>query len=192
MARSESARSSCAGLSLVLVLVLLAALSLGAVASLRHVAGTHKVGSSFRMQTLAWQAAQAALRYCEGQLLLPDAARASGLREAELPQASALSPAWKQAARWQPGQAPTVPPAWWDAAQARGVPAPACLVETQPLASGRVHVLTARAFAPDWRGDAASGRTDAGAVAWLQAVLLIDGGVVRERVQRRLLQPPLR
>jgi len=192
MARVDPDPAACAGLSLVPVLVLLSAISLGAVASLRHLAGTHKVGSSFRMQALAWQAAQAALSYCEDQLLRPDAARAAGLREADLPQASAQSPAWKQAARWQPGLAPAVPGTWWDAAPARGVPAPACLVETQQLAGGRVHVVTARAFAPDWRGDAASGRTEAGAVAWVQAVLLIDGGSVRERVQRRLLQPLLR
>lgn len=192
MARLEKIHCQAAGLSLVMVLVLLAAMSLGAVASLRLLAGTHKVGSSFRMQALALQAAEAALRYCESQLLLPEASRPAGLRDADLPQASMQSPAWKQAARWQSALLPALPPAWWDAAASRGVPSPACLVETQALPGGRVHVVTARGFAPDWRGDAATGRTDAGAVAWLQAVLLIDGASVRQRVQRRLLQAPVR
>lgn len=192
MARIDLSSTRSAGLSLVMVLVLLAAISLGVAATLRLSAGTHKVGTSFRMQALATRAAEAALLYCEAQLLQPDALRPAGLREAELPLASAQAPAWKLAARWQTALLPAVPAAWWDAAQAPGVPAPACLVERQALPGGQVHVVTARAFAPDWRGDAATGRTDAGAVAWLQSMLLIDGGIVRERVQRRLLQAPVR
>lgn len=183
---------ACSGLSLVLVLVLLAAISLGAAASLSLLAGTHKVGSSFRMQALAAQAAEAALRYCESQLLLSETARVAGLRDASLPQTSAQLPAWKEAARWQSSLLIAPPPAWWDAAMTRGVPAPACLAEMQTVSSGQVHVVTARGFAPDWRGDALSGRTESGAVSWLQSVLLIEGGIVRERVQRRLLQPPVR
>lgn len=189
MRRVNPVRAS-RGISLVLVLVLLGAMAVGAAAVLRLSVGTHQVARSFRQQALALQAAEAVLRYCEGQLLLPEAQRAAGLQAADLLTTTADAPAWKEAARWQAGAQPALVAAPW-LATAPGAPAPVCLVEQQMLGSGRVHVVTARAQGPDVRGDAASG-TEPGSVAWLQAVLLVDGGMLRERVQRRLLQPPLR
>ena len=179
------------GFSLVLVLVLLAGLSMSAASTARLSAVAHKLASGLRMQALALQAAEAVLRYCENQLLLPDNSRAHGLQETALIASTPKAPAWQDAARWKPAlvQAPSA--SIWPLAP-DGPPPPGCLVEKQTLASGTVHVVTARGFAPDWRGDKVVGLTSSGSTAWLQSVLLINGAVVVERVHRRLLQAPVR
>lgn len=179
------------GFSLVLVLVLLAGLSLAAASTARLSAVAQKLASGQRMQALALQSAEAALRYCENQLLLPDASRQLGLQEAALPASTPKAPAWQDAARWRPALVQVPAASLWPL-EPVGPPAPCCLVERQSLASGTVHVVTARGFAPDWRGDAASGLTSSGSTAWLQSVLLIDGAVLAERVHRHLLQAPVR
>lgn len=179
------------GFSLVMVLILLAGLGLGAAATARLSAITHKVASGQRMQALALQAAEIALRYCEGQLLLPDVSRPAGLQEAALPASTPNAPAWQDAARWKPALM-QLPPAGPAIPTLDGPPTSGCLVEKQALSSAAVHVVTARGFGPDWRGDLSSGLTSSGSTAWLQSVLLIDGDALRERVHRRLIQPPVR
>jgi hypothetical protein len=181
------------GFSLVLVLILLGALALGAAHTLQSAGGSEKVATSFRMQGLARESAEAVLRFCESQLLLPDAQRLSALRETALPLSGASAPAWADAAIWASG-APVALPAhtwspWPAGTQARA--APVCLVEKQPLGSAWAHVVTARGFSPDWRGDALAA-TVGGSAVWLQSWLLIHDGRVRDRVQRRIIQPPLR
>ena len=173
-----------AGVVLLVVLLLVAALALASAASWRLAQGTVKVSAGFRQQALALQAAEAALRRCEAQLLLPEAERLPALREAALPQSTAAAPVWAQAARWAPGQAMAWP------GEGVGAAAPVCVVERQALEGGEVHVLTARGFSPEWQADA-NGQTRQGVAAWVQATLLVQEGRLRERVQRRLLRPPL-
>lgn len=182
------------GFSLVMVLILLGALALASSQALRASSGTEKVGMSWRMQGMALQSAEAALRYCEAQLLLPDAERVPALREAALPVAAAPAPAWAQAARWAPGNLSSPPASWWAAPALAGGPglAPVCLAEKQPLESVHLLVVTVRGLSPDWRGEASTGATLGGSAAWLQSILLIHEGAVRNRVQRRLVVPPLR
>ncbi len=182
------------GFSLVMVLILLGALALASSQALRASSGAEKVGMSWRMQGMALQSAEAALRYCETQLLLPDAERVPALREAALPVAAATAPAWAQAARWAPGHLSSPPASWWTPPALAGGPGPAplCLAEKQPLESVHLLVVTARGLSPDWRGEASTGATLGGSAAWLQSILLIHEGAVRNRVQRRLVLPPLR
>ncbi len=172
-----------AGAVLVVVLLLVAALALASAASWRLAQGTVKVAAGFRQQALALQAAEAALRRCEAQLLLPEAERLPALQDAAMPLGSAAAPVWAQAARWAPGQSL----AWLG--EAAG-PAPLCLAERQAVEGGEVLVLTARGFSPEWQGDA-SGKTVRGVAAWVQATVLVQDGRLRERVQRRLLRPPV-
>ena len=65
------------------------------------------------------------------------------------------------------------------------------MAEKQTVSSGQVHVVTARGLSPGWRGDTAAA-TLGGSAVWLQSIVLIQADSVRERVQRRILQPPLR
>lgn len=183
-------RRPASGLSLVLALVLTAALALGTAASLRLASGTEKVAQGFRMQTLALQAAEAALRHCERQILLPDAQRPALLQDARIAQIVG-APAWSLPATWVGPALTAAPPPWGSAGPgALPVAAPVCLVERQAVDGGQVHVITARGFSPDWRGDA-SHHTLAGSSAWVQSLLLVHEGQVRDRAQRRILQPPV-
>lgn len=172
------------GFSLVMVLVVLGALALASAHTLQSASGSEKVAASFRLQALALQAAEEALRFCEAQLLLPDAQRLAPLRQEALLTASANAPAWSQAALWSTGVLVSPP-------GSAAVPPPVCFVEKQPLDAGQLQVVTARGFSPDWRGDAARASLGGSAV-WLQSIVLIDAGHLRERVQRRILQPPVR
>lgn len=186
-------RRPAAGLSLVLALVLTAALALGAAATLQLASGTEKVAQGFRMQALALQAAEAALRHCERQLLLPELQRPPQLQEARIAQMVGTA-AWTLPATWRGPDLSPAPPPWGRGLD--GVPAssgavPVCLVEKLALDGGQVHVVTARGFSPDWRGDA-SQNTLAGSSVWLQSLLLVHNGQVRDRAQRRILHPPLR
>ena len=187
---TQSRRACAQGFSLVMVLILLAGLGLGAAATARLNVLAHKVASGQRMQALAWQAAELALRYCEDQLLLPDASRPAGLQEAALPVSTPQAAAWQDAARWRPALMQSPGGRW--PALAEGPPTPGCLVEKQAVGAGSVYVVTSRGFGPDWRGDPGSGLTSSGSTAWLQSLLLVDADVLRERVRRRLLQAPLR
>jgi Tfp pilus assembly protein PilX len=180
------------GASLVVVLVLLGALALGTVAALRASAGSTRLGHAQLMRTLALEQAQAGLRYCESQLLLPMSSRLPAWADASLPLTVATRTAWASSASWQTGPLRTadVPPA---AALAKP---PVCLVERQVLADQPrglpIYLVTVRGFSPDHQADASTGLTQAGAVAWLQSTLLIEDGQMRARTFRCILNPPLR
>ncbi len=188
------------GLSLVIVLVLLAAMSLSAAAVLRQAVGNEKVGSNFRNQALALQSAEAALRYCEQRLALPASDPAS-LQDAQLALTTPQAPAWNLASSWAPARslaAVTVLPL--TALQSAESPnwmarLPECLVEKQMLAAELVYVITARGFGPDYSADPVTGQSRSGAVVWLQGTVLMDrqaSNVLQDRAWRRLLNPPLR
>ncbi len=174
-----------AGFALLVVLLLLAALALSAASTLRMGSAAQQAATGARMHALAWQAAEIALRHCEAFLVQPDALRPPAFQEAALPLGRTESPAWLAPEVWRAGLLPGPP---WPGVGAG--PAPVCLVERQALGSGQVHVVTARGFGPDWRGEA--GATVSGSAVWLQSVVLVHAGVVRERVQRQLLVAPLR
>lgn len=177
---------ACGGFSLVIVLLLLGALALSSAHTLRSASSNAKIAHSFHMQGLALQSAQTALRFCEQQLMQPEAQRLAQLLDAALPVGTAAAPVWLQAARWRSAELLS-PPATW---LASGL-LPVCLVEKQLVNQGHVHVVTARGFSPDWRGDAEAA-TLGGSAVWLQSIVLIDAGQVRDRVQRRLLLAPVR
>lgn len=181
------------GFTLVLVLVLLAALAWGTAASLRGSAGSTRISRVQLMQAYANEQAQLALAYCQGQLLLPASARDPRLSDSAITLSTFHSPAWTSAALWQTD-------AWLLAAMVMqlqpGSRPPVCFVERQALPDQPrglpIHLVTARGFSPDYRADPSSGSTLAGAASWLQAVLLIEDGQLRARTERRILNPPLR
>ena len=188
------------GLSLLIVLVLLAAMSLSAGALMRQAVANEKISNNTRLQALALNYAEAALRYCEQALALSEAdpLRPPSLQDAQLPLTSAQAPAWNLASSWTAPRAVTVLPlAELAASDSPGPPAraPECLVEKQLLAGEPVYLLTARGFSPDFSADATSGQSRSGSVVWLQSLVFLDRQAARplqDRSWRRLLNPPIR
>ena len=72
------------GVSLIIVLIMLGVIALTSAATLRNASSNERVSNNFRMQVLAQEYAEAALRYCESQLTLADATRVDALKESNL------------------------------------------------------------------------------------------------------------
>jgi type IV pilus assembly protein PilX len=150
------------GVTLLVVLVMLAVIGLTSASAMRQAANADMVSNNTRLEQLAKQSAQAALHYCESQVT------GSGTPAVEVQAANAGSPVWKNLANWKGSgmKAVSVPTASY--AAANGV-APQCLVEYSPLGNN-VYIITARGFSPDFKEDT-KGKTQRGAVVWLQSTL---------------------
>ena len=199
------------GASLIIVLVLLVVISLTSAASLRNASSNERVSHNFRMHWLAEQYAEAALRYCQSQLLLADTQRVSSLQESVLLAISAAAvPAWANPQTWSGSggafaSLTSVAQAFVESLDSTFVPQvlPQCVVERQALpllqngasvGSADVYVITARGFSPDYREIRSGIRS--GAVVWLQSRLSIqraapgDAGTLADRVWMRIINPP--
>lgn len=175
-------------MALVIVLLLLVVVGLTSASAMRNASSGVQLTRNLRLQSLAEQYAEAALRYCESELGRADGERVASLREAVLTDtpvgAADAESAWGQAVTWRgagaAGAALTiVPESWVWSADSGPRPArlPECVAERQELADGnRAYVVTARGFSPGYRWQADTGKTTAGSVVWLQSVLLFDGG----------------
>lgn len=176
------------GVSLLIVLVMMVIIGLTAVSAMRSATSSQMAMNNLRMDGLAQQYAEAALRYCEGQLQLPDAARVATLRAAVIPATTtAAVSGWELPATWTevPGSGvatsasptrTTVPDANISTVGITTIPTkrPECVVETQTQAGASptftVTLVTSRGFSPDYSADA-NGVTVSGAVVWLQSIL---------------------
>ena len=205
-------RAAQGGVSLIIVLVMLGVIALMSAATLRNASSNERISNNFRMQVLAQQYAEAALRYCETQLTLADASRVETLREANL--SGSAAPAWRQRGSWTgaggtgstAASRTTVPEAVVVSASSAFKPGqlPECVVEKQALAGGVVYVITARGFSPDYTADA-RGFSVTGSVRWLQTLVAIQrsvvadppaepnlsAGTLTDRTWRRILNPPI-
>lgn len=174
-----------AGISLIIVMVMVVIIGITSAAAIRNATTGERSTNNIRMQGLAQQYAEAALRYCEGQVLLPDAGRAV-LKEATITLVTPFGadPGWNKSTTWIAGAGVA-----GDASASRislGVgqiksgdstlvpkTLPQCVAERQLLANGTsVYVVTARGFSPDYTFTAATGATKSGSVVWLQSTLL--------------------
>jgi type IV pilus assembly protein PilX len=205
-------RAAQGGVSLIIVLIMLGVIALMSAATLRNASSNERISNNFRMQVLAQQYAEAALRYCETQLTLADASRVESLREANL--SGSASPAWRQRASWTgaggTGSAAasrtSVPEAVVVSASSAFKPGqlPECVVEKQAVQGGVVYVITARGFSPDYTADA-RGFSATGSVRWLQSLVAVQrsvvadppvepnlsAGTLTDRTWRRILNPPI-
>ena len=187
------------GISLIIVLILLVVIGLTSAAAMRGATSSQRVTNNVRMDSIAKQYAEAALRYCEAQLQIPDTntspqpVRVNSLRAAVINAAGttavdmtvALTPgAWENPVSWtgavNAGAAAAtrtaVPVVEYSTAGVSSyLPArpPECVVETQTRGSPTftVTVVTARGFSTDYRADAGTGATLSGSVVWLQSIL---------------------
>lgn len=187
------------GVSLIIVLVMLVLVGMLSAAALRSASSNEMVARSFRHQMLAQEYAEAALRYCESQLLLADAQRVRSLQNAQLPVSERPS-AWTARANWNgsgpSGTSLTALPMDYVAPSGAGpqVP-PQCLAEKRPWSPGESYRLTARGFSPTYTRDS-EGLASTGVVVWLQVDVLIQADpstssrVIHDRVWTRILNPP--
>jgi Tfp pilus assembly protein PilX len=178
------------GVSLIIVLILLVVIGLTAASAMRSATSSQMVTNNVRMDNVAQQYAEAALRYCESQLQLSSAVRAdNSLRNAVIPLVDmtvvGAVGAWENPLSW------TAVPGGGGAASTRTAlganqyssvsssyapaRAPECVVERHNMGATPfiATVVTARGFSPDYQSDA-SGNTSHGAVVWLQSLLNLD------------------
>lgn len=176
---------------LVIAMILLVVIGLTALASMRHVLSNERVVNNLRLEALAQQFAEMALRYCEGQMRLAAADRSSTyLTGLDTVAASgATGDLWRTRANWpaplaqgRAATAPTspapmaihVPDEWVSTLASASQPftlkaKPQCFVERLPFTNADTFRVTARGFSPDYVEDATSQAVVQGSVVWLQS-----------------------
>jgi Tfp pilus assembly protein PilX len=168
--RMVPAGSGQRGVSLIIAMVMLVVIGFVSVAIMRRATSSDQVAMNNRLQTQANQYAQAALQFCENQIVTtgtPITIRSS-----------ATPGNWTVKANWLTTTAPAsayqltstdLPSA--------NTPAhlPQCLVEHSPLDASNAHlfIVTARGFSDDYSFDTTTGATKSGSVVWLQSQVLI-------------------
>lgn len=171
------------GISLIIVLIMLVIISITSAAAIRNATSNERVTNNVRMQSLAQQYADAALRYCEAELAKADADRVATLREANLVQtAFQATPAWNDTSTWistggASASLTTLPELQIKSASSsfKPITLPQCVAEKQVLEDTKLaYVVTARGFSPDYTSDAGTGATTGGSVVWLQSTLVLN------------------
>jgi type IV pilus assembly protein PilX len=170
---SRLPRTAQQGVALIVALVMLVVIGLTSMAVMRGSLSADLVANNARVQTLASQQAQIALRYCERQLIEPDASRTITIRD-QLP----VGYVWESFSNWfGAGKiADEVPAGLVASGDSSFVPAttPQCLAERNALPDGKgVFIVTARGFSPDFSADT-DGRTLRGSVVWLQSTVRLS------------------
>jgi type IV pilus assembly protein PilX len=184
------------GISLIIVLILVVVIGVTASSAMRSATSGQRVTNNVRMDNMAQQYAEAALRFCEAQMAIPSTNVAPlPVRDGRLMAPpvininAGVAPAWLNPVSWRGAStAPMTPPhaaatrialtaGQVSSAASTYTPTrlPECIVETQSIgglvAPFNVTVVTARGFSTDYREDAATGATTNGSVVWLQSIL---------------------
>jgi type IV pilus assembly protein PilX len=178
-----------AGVSLIIVLIMLVIIGLTSAAAIRNATSGEKVTNNIRLQNLAQQYAEAALRYCEVELRKPDDVIApTGRMGTTLVEANIITVAvggatgWEQTATWigtggASASKTTLPQLQIKSSDSsfRPIKLPECVAEKQTMADGNLaYVITARGFSPDYAADTTTGKTTSGSVVWLQSTVLLQ------------------
>lgn len=170
------------GVVMIITLFLLMIISILASISIKGATSTEQVASQSRQVVLAQQAAEAALRYCEGMVQAFRAGRIPNIQ----PQAfvAGVDPLWKSMGNWDvvdPATSAglTVVPltAFADTAGASPIVyfkrPPECIAQYQTAADTQRVIVTARGFGPE----VSSTRTTTaptGTEVWLQSVITMN------------------
>lgn len=164
------------GVTLIIALVMLVVIGLASAAVMRSSLTSDVVANNARLHTLAQQAAQLALRFCETQITLQPANWVGGFT---INAASAGDPYWTVFNTWHGGgavSAVNVPDAVLGSDDSSFKPStpPQCLAEyTNALPGVTTIIVTARGFSPDY-DESGDGRQTAGSVVWLQSTLRVN------------------
>lgn len=170
------------GVVIIITLFLLMILSILASISIKGATSTEQVASQSRQVVLAQQAAEAALRYCEGMVQAFRAGRNPNIQ----PQAfvAGASPLWQSMSNWDveniatsPGLTEVPLSAFADTAGATPVKyfnrPPECIAQYQAAGDTQRVIVTARGFGPE----VSAQRTNSapvGTEVWLQSVITMN------------------
>ncbi|MBL0245715.1 MAG: hypothetical protein IPQ22_17595 [Rhodoferax sp.] len=159
-------------------MIMLVIIGITGATAMRTATSEQRATNNLRMETIAQQYAEAALRICEGQMKLATASRLAAFQSP--PASTQASPRWVTAANWTAVTAPagrydfTASDNIYDANNNPPNTYPQCMVELQTIpaaASFSITVITARGFSPDYARNAGTGATTQGAVVWLQSIV---------------------
>lgn len=164
-----------AGVVLIVALVMLVVISLASVAVMRNTMNADTVSDNARRQTQALQAAQAALRYCEDQIVN------NTLTPTDAVSAPATQEDWKIFANWLDAAKYTSVPSTFTSSSANGAAAagftnpPQCMAQYRSLSgsTNSLVVITARGFSDNY-SSSSNGQTSAGSVIWLQSIIQLQ------------------
>ena len=175
--RPPVGRAAQQGVVLIVALVMLVIIGLSSAAVMRNAMMADAVSNNTRMEALATEAAQIALRHCETRLLNGDSTLV-----VQPVAAAGQEPAWRSFANWHGDTATRLTN---DDVVAEGAALsydnadrrlPQCLVEQYPDPNSpgtqlaNTFSVTARGFSPDYSEDN-NGRRQSGSVVWLQSIL---------------------
>jgi type IV pilus assembly protein PilX len=165
------------GVVLIFALIMLVVISMVALTSLKNSVSGEQVSNNLRTNALATQAAEAALRYCENQVLTS----AAGLviNEVSLTGTTTLPNLWETRSNWTSTFAMVVPASFVDSTVGAARPQrtlPMCMVERNPLltlggaAPRNSFLISSIGYSPDYSKNA-SGVVVAGGEVWMQLLL---------------------
>jgi type IV pilus assembly protein PilX len=160
------------GVALIVALVVLVIIGLTSAAVMRGALSSDLVTNNTRVQTLASQAAQVALKYCETKLLAPPPIDIILL---DVPVDGTM--AWTVFGNWtNVNLVNTVPDEYMKSELSSFAPSrmPQCIAQRSTAGAAPTIVVTARGFSPDFQADPDSGATVAGSVVWLQYILAVN------------------
>lgn len=162
------ARRDQRGVVLIVALVVLVIIGLMSASIMRGALSSDLIANNARVQTLASQAAQIALRYCEDQTT-------ANVVTIHLEPVVDLEEnhAWHTFSNWSDANIVNeVPDDYLQSANSTHTPAkaPQCIVQQMVVGGKTVFQVTARGFSPDYSADE-SGYTNTGSVVWLQSVV---------------------
>lgn len=164
------------GVTLIIALIMLVVIGLASAAVMRSSLTSDVVANNARLHTLAQQAAQLALRFCETQVERDSKDWVGGFT---INAASSGAPYWTSFDTWHGGGAVSavdVPDAVLGSGDSSFKPAtpPQCMAEwTNALPGVKTVIVTARGFSPDY-DQSGDGRQTAGSVVWLQSTLRVN------------------
>jgi type IV pilus assembly protein PilX len=165
------------GVALIVALVVLVVIGLTSAAVMRGALSSDLVTNNVRVQSLANQAAQVALKYCEKQVgnpggLPPD----FNLRPKPVdPDDPKTKLDWETFGNWSNRDIVNdVPEAFMKSELSSFWPKmPQCIAQYTQFGGKDAIVITARGFSPDFKADPDTGATEAGSVVWLQYLLAV-------------------
>jgi Tfp pilus assembly protein PilX len=173
------------GVVLIVALVMMAVIGISSSIALKGALSQDMVAANQRSRSLAGQAAEAALRYCEASVT---ATNMSG-EQVNIQRAPAVAaeetPFWAKADTWTSGSIYVVKvPATFkfDGSDANYNRPPECLIQTVSLGAmpsrdpksppPEAYIITSRGFSPDY-AESGNNTPVAGAVVWLQSSIQI-------------------
>lgn len=177
------------GVVLIVALLLLMVLSILASISIRGASSTEQVANQERQKTLAQQAAETALRFCEEQVQLHEldvangVATPGGFTPQAAPVGAGVAYTWENMSNWDATTIATNPfvgtgnlktvaftAAGDGGASTYFLRQPECMSQYTTLANTKVFVTTARGFGPEV-GAKVDGVAPQGTEVWLQSVI---------------------